>query len=486
MNFDLTEDFVRDYESSRKQLERELEKINRLTDQETQLRAQLSSLEDKARQNDGKIRELENQAKANEATLREARGTLDQKNEQLEKLRPRATELEAALDRKNDELKKLRARAADLSAGHDQKNKEIEKLRARLAEVEATIGPNRKELEKLRARATEVEAALDRKNDEIKKLRAHETDLSASLDPKNLELKKLRARATELEAALNQKNEELDAAQAELTRSRSNPDTKQMARLWKDKVHELRAKITEEIESNMDRIWDTKIDGIRAEIVEEIEAELTNAVALPLRIRLAVLVFDVIFLFIAIDFLKRTVLIWNSSAILPSLFLVASVGFSLRTFISPGRMLLGISPRRIGSDFQPTRSAGLFARFFAGLLHYGPWIATTYFVAANPAMLKVLGKLKLWAMAPYVSKQTLPSILSELFQPSSSALVLAMTLGWSGVLLLSLLLSRWVHRSTPYFWNTTLVEAICRIGFERFSWPHSAFESSEEESENQA
>ncbi len=148
--------------------------------------------------------------------------------------------------------------------------------------------------------------------------------------------------------------------------------------------------------------------------------------------------------------------------------------FFLRTFVSPGRLLLGISPRHIGPDLRPTGPAGFTARLFCGLSHYGPLVATAFFVASDAATTRAWMKLVEWAYHPLTSTQAFSAILVELIKPEAPAppgVVLALTLVWWALLLVSILFSPLIYMGTPYFRNTTLVESMWRVGFQRFSLP---------------
>ena len=389
MNFDLTEQFVRDFETIR-------ERVEALPEAEPTGPA--PELIEEIHRLKSRIADLDKEARSREAALR----------------------------RKGDETR-------------DQQAKSLAESEAASREARAALASKDEEVGQLQSRATEVARSV------IALKKSHQ-----------LELERKDQVIQQLTGELVIRRKEQEAALAKLSLQASSVDRKQMTRLWDDKVGML-----------------------RAQIAEEFRSKLGSVTYLPLRLRVAAFVFDLLALTIAAGLLERWNPGWTASAGRTEMLLGV---LALRTFLSPGRFLLGISPRHVGSENQPTGPAGLMARFFCGIFHYGPLIVTAHYLGAAPSSVEAMGKLGAWVMNPLGSLQPLSSILMELFKPSSPTLpgvLLAMTIAWWGGLAVSLLISPWVYRTVPYFWNTTLVESIWRVGYQRFPWPKSAFEKAE-------
>ena len=224
-------------------------------------------------------------------------------------------------------------------------------------------------------------------------------------------------------------------------------------------------------------LLNAKLDSTRTQVVAEIEGTLAKLAYVPLGMRVSAVVLDLVILWLATTAI-RIGTEWGRGISEPTLMVAFFTVFSLRAFFSPGDLLLGISARRIGPDHRPLGQPGLKPRLICGLLHYGPLIATVVFAVLDEETASGLKNLVGWAFNPRSNTQHLPGLISGLLKPASPGLpaaVLASTFIWWIVLLVSILISPAIHRGTPYFRNTTLVEYIERIGFERFSLP--AFKS---------
>jgi hypothetical protein len=288
--------------------------------------------------------------------------------------------------------------------------------------------------------------------------------------------------------ALNLTRDALNQAQAEAARIRRElAEALQRERAAMDKANKLTDQIKRErtetgkaidvatreiatLRKEIDRLSSSESGPYPAEIDER----LAKLACVPLGMRVAGLVLDVLFLALASATLRFGPE-WGGTLPERQTFIVAMFAvFSLRAFFSPGNLLLGISARHIGPDLRPEGRAGFKARLVCGLLHYGPLVATAYLAVWDEGTREGLDHLVAWASDPGTSKRNLSAVVNELLRPSKPGLpgvILATTLVWWSLLLLSIVFSPLIHRGVPYFRNTTLVEWMSRVGFLRFSPP---------------
>jgi hypothetical protein len=387
MNFDLTVQFVRDYEELRERMERqpgavEAAPTRELLDEIDRLRQQISQLE----------------ARAHEETARESDET--------------ARGLEESIRR--------------LASSHEAESRK----------AQALVAAKDRALEELRSRCS----ALSKSLDDLKESQA--LDLGRG------------------EETIRQPSGELAAGPRELKGRMAGPAARRPdADAWQ-----------------VARTRDADVKALRIQILAEFESRLERVIHLPLKLRLAAIVLDLLLLAIAVNLLVNSDPSRTEPANLPTFVVAVLAVFSLRTFLSPGRMLLGISPRQIGHGLKPIGPAGLPSRFFCGILHYAPMIIAAHYAASDPRIVAALSKLSRRVFDPESSGLRLPEIAHELFREAAPlpAVLLALAMAWWGVLLLSILISPLLHRSTPYFRNTTIIESICGVGFQRFPWPRWA------------
>lgn len=217
----------------------------------------------------------------------------------------------------------------------------------------------------------------------------------------------------------------------------------------------------------------------RDRALAEIDGVLTGLASVPLGLRVAALIVDVL-LVATLAATIRLGTAWGLSLPLGP-FLVGTLAlFALRTFASPGNGLLGISAWKIGPDLRPRGRVPLTARLACGLLHYGPLLATACTAVVDEPTARALGELGAWITDPAGSPRALGSILMDMLRPTAPdlpAAILILTLTWWGILLASVLSASWTHPGTPYLRNTTLVEAMWRVGFRRLTPPALALAS---------
>lgn len=140
--------------------------------------------------------------------------------------------------------------------------------------------------------------------------------------------------------------------------------------------------------------------------------------------------------------------------------------FVVRSVFSPGRWLLGLSPRRIGPDGLDAGRARLRSRLACGLLHYGPLIVAVVAVQAHPETRDRLARLAAWPWTEHLGSDSLLELLWPA-TPHAADFLAAWLLVWWAVLLESVLVTTWAYRETPSRQGTTLVESLWPIGLMR-------------------
>ena len=272
MNFDLTVQFVRDYEELRERMERQpgaveavphrdlLDEIDRLRQQTSQLEARARAHEETARESDETARGLEESirrlASSHEAESRKAQALLAAKERALEELRARCSALSKSLD----DLKE--SQALDLGRGDET-------------------------------------------------IRQPSGELAAS--PR-----------------------ELEGRMAGPAARRPDADAWQVA-----------------------RTRDADVKALRIQILAEFESRLERVIHLPLKLRLAAIVLDLLLLAIAVNLLVNSDPSRTEPANLPTFVVAVLAVFSLRTFLSPGRMLTGDLAQADRPRAQANRPGGL-------------------------------------------------------------------------------------------------------------------------------
>lgn len=214
------------------------------------------------------------------------------------------------------------------------------------------------------------------------------------------------------------------------------------------------------------------LDG-RSSWVRDLNRRVMRAAAAPLSLRVLAMVLDLIVSAIVASLLvSRFPELSNPGRML----LAWCVVFSLRAFVSPGNLAVGLSVVHVDADPRKTCRAGLLSRCFCGLLHYGPLIATATADLPTGAARRTVATLPgLIASAATGG----PAIGPELERISSSirtedwlSMVLLLATGiWWGFLVLSILWSPLIYRSVPYLIHTTIIESLARVGFRRFKPP---------------
>jgi hypothetical protein len=229
---------------------------------------------------------------------------------------------------------------------------------------------------------------------------------------------------------------------------------------------------TKEIATQKDemaRVLNAKLGSAQDHVVLDIEDRLAKLAYVPLGMRISAAVLDILIVALASAAVRFGTA--RGGALSEGTFTLAIVVvFSLRAFLSPGNLCLGISAAHIGPDHRPHGPAGIKARLICWLLHYGPLGATALAAVFDPETASRLQKLAAGAVDP----RSIPETLAELLLPAApglSSVILTFTLVWWSLLFFSVLFSPLLHKGTPYFRNTTLVEYVARIGFQRFSLP---------------
>jgi hypothetical protein len=421
MPFDLTADFVREYEALRRKVDGQaepgeaapppelLEEIKLLNFQVQEVEAESRKFQDLLAESRKVQSEVLMRSASREAETRQYRDLLEVKDKALEELRARFAEQAKMMD----DLK--RSGPVEL----DRKDKIIRDL-------------------------TREMGALRRQFEEA---RAGRSSPPPAVDPEEM---------------------------ARLVEAKVKTIRDEMGRLCEAKVRANR--------KQMALLYDSKVKGLRGEILADVGAKLEKVNRLPWKTSAMAFAVDVSLLTFGAKVLLENPPGWSTPDRFPLVVAGVMAAFSLRTFLSPGRILLGISPRRIGPDFRPAGPARFLTRLSCGILHYAPLIVTAYFVASDEPAVAALEKLRHWAANPGAAEFSLSSLAVDLFRPSNTSVagvLLALTLAWWGSLALSILLSPLIHRGTPYFSNTTFVEWMGRVGFERFPWPRSTFEEVE-------
>jgi hypothetical protein len=222
-------------------------------------------------------------------------------------------------------------------------------------------------------------------------------------------------------------------------------------------------------QDEMDRILNAKVGPALDHVIKNIEDGLAKLAYVPLGTRVAAAVLDFLILVLA-SAIVRFGTTWGRN-LSDGVFALAMIAvFSLRAFMSPGNLVLGISATHIGPDHRPVGRPGFNARLFCWVLHYGPLGAAAIAAVSDPETANRLQALVASAFDP----RSIPQALGEVLMPAApglSSVILAFTIVWWSLLFFSVLFSSALHRGTPYFRNTTLVEYVMRVGLKRFSLP---------------
>ena len=353
---------------------------------------------------------------------------------------------------------------------------EIEGLQGEIKRLEAEVKKQSEEVKRLEGEVKQLEQGklwvfTQRQNDgtlheaELKRLRAEhaeklETARKSHAEELDLKEKTLKKLLTELARKAKEAEGARGSIEAELAKKSRELDVEARKRLASQRAE-------------MIGIWNAKQAATQEQILNDVESRFVKFAYMPIGSRIAALIVDLLLLTIA-GAAVRIGTAWGQDLSVGQFAVLVFGVFALRSFISPGNLLLGISPRHIGPDLRPAGPAGFTARFFCGLLHYGPLVATAYFAASDPDTERALMRLGQWLLHPLADSQSFATIALQLLKPEAPAVpgaVLALTLVWWSLLLVSILLSPLIHMGTPYFRNTTLVESMWRVGFQRFSPP---------------
>lgn len=357
----------------------------------------------------------------------------------------------------------------ELLAEIERLQQEVERLGGAIEKKEAALGlagGDRDPIDRLERVIQEMDRRLSgetaRRDEELGKLRAQFAGQVRLLNLSHDEQLAQGVKAAEQERAEQARREKAarEALEAELARK---------TRALADE-----AKRTLEAEKlKLGRLQDTRLGTIQAQVASEIEGRLSGLAYVPASMRLSGLALDVLILAMA-SALIRFGTEWGQGLSNGTFILAMAVGFSLRAFVSPANLCLGISARHIGPHHRPEGRVGFKARLLCGLLHYGPLIACVEVAITDERTAEGLMNLLVWAFHPGSTGRTLPDLVNELLRPDSPGLpgvILALTLAWWALLALSFVFSSAIHRGTPYFRNTTLVEYLARVGLQRFSLP---------------
>ena len=225
--------------------------------------------------------------------------------------------------------------------------------------------------------------------------------------------------------------------------------------------------------AEMTRLWNSKLETTQEQVLTEIESKLAKLTYMPLGMRVSALIVDA-WLLAIVSATVRFGTAWGRGLSGKGLLWGSSWSFACVRLSHRGESCLGSRPGRSAPTFAPPARPALprGSSVVSCTMGRSSRRPTSRSRSRRPRAL--LMELFGWIYHPLTSPQGLPAILAELLKPDAPALpgvVMAATLVWWAILVLSLLLSPWIHMGTPYFRNTTLVESMWRVGFQRFPPP---------------
>jgi hypothetical protein len=353
----------------------------------------------------------------------------------------------------------------------------------------SAVAAKQEEIERLEVKARRLMEDLDLARSRVNQLEGDREKFQSQLETATLNEKKKGEEvvAKHQELALVRRTFKLKFEDLKKSHSEELEGEKaRSSRALQDSVREIEARFAEDEKLLTDQIR-RKVESGEAKISEglksrfrddqdkalrEINRQLVRLASVPLRMRLMGLILDVSILIVVASAMNSQ--LPTVQFMSPQQFQLAILAaFSMRTFVSPGNILLGISARQVGADLRETKRAGFIARLFCGILHYGPLLAMAIVASLDPRATPMWDLL--WSDVHAFQNVTQISSpfrdLEASASPNLLVVLLVSTLLWWGLLVLSILVSPLIHRSKPYFRNTTLVESMWRVGFRRFTPP---------------